>query len=270
MILKRVFSKSNYYLLRELVRTDFKLRYQASVLGYFWSLLKPLMLFAILYTVFTKFLRFGTGVPNYALSLLLGIVLWSYFVEATSQSLKSIVGRGGLIRKIKIPKYLIPASAVIAAFINMVLNLIVVFIFVLFAQNTGLSWQTLIALPLLVLELSALSVGIGLFLSAVFVRFRDIDHIWEVARQALFYTIPIIYPITLIPIEAIRKAIMLNPLTQIIQDARYFITYNGSLRLKDVFGSELFLLIPLGIVALALLTGAVMFRKESKFFAENV
>lgn len=269
-MLKRVFSKSNYYLIRELVRTDFKLRYQSSVLGYLWSLLKPLMLFAILYTVFTKFLRFGKGIPNFALSLLLGIVLWSYFAEATSQSLKSIVSNGSLIRKIKIPKYLIPASTVIAAFINLVLNLVVVFIFLSFAKINGLSWATLIALPLLIIELTLLAIGVGLFLSAVFVRFRDMDHIWDVVRQALFYTIPIIYPITLIPLESIRKAIMLNPLAQIIQDARFFVTYDGSLRLKDIFGSEAYVLIPLGLVALALLIGTLVFRKESKNFSENV
>ena len=266
---KRVFSRQNYYLIRELVRTDFKLRYQASILGYLWTLLKPLLLFAILYTVFTKFLRFGAGVPNYALSLLLGIVLWSFFVEATSQSLKSIVSQGGLIRKIKIPRYMIPAATIISAFINMVLNLIVVFIFLAFAKMNALSWATIIVLPLLILELTVLAVAVGLFLAAVFVRFRDMDHIWEVMRQALFYTIPIIYPITFIPSETIRKIIMLNPLAQIIQDARYFVTYGGSLRIGDAYGSQLVILIPIGLVMLALTIGIAIFKKEAKHFAEN-
>lgn len=269
-MLKRVFSKKNYYLLRELVRTDFKLRYQASFLGYLWTLLKPLLLFAILFTVFTKFLRIGAGIPNYPYSLLLGIVLWSFFVEATSQSLKSIVGNGSLIRKINIPRYMIPAAAVISAFINMLLNLVVVFAFVLTADSNALSWQTAVYFPLLILELSVLSVSVGLFLGAVFVRFRDLDHIWEVGRQALFYCIPIIYPLTLIPNITVRKIIMLNPLAQIIQDARYLITYKGNLRVQDVFGSETMLLVPLGFVLLALIIGVGVFRKESRYFAENV
>lgn len=267
---KRVFSKENYYLIRELVRTDFKLRYQGSALGYFWTLLKPLMLFAILYTVFTRFLQIGKDVPNYPLSLLLGIVLWSFFVEATSQSLKSIVGNGSLIRKINIPRYMIPAAAVISAFINMILNLVVVFIFVAVSGKGAYGWDTLIFFPLLILELTVLAVSTGLFLGAVFVRFRDLDHIWDVVRQALFYTIPIIYPLTLIPSGPIRKVIMLDPIAQIIQDARFFVTYRGTPRIGDVFGSDFAILISLGLILIALVIGTSVFRKESKFFAENV
>lgn len=268
-MLKRVFSKKNYYLLRELVRTDFKLRYQASVLGYVWTLLKPLLLFAILYTVFAKVLRFGAGVPNYALSLLLGIVLWSFFVEATSQSLKSIVSRGSLIRKINIPRYMIPASTVISAFINMIMNLIVVFIFVSFAATNAFSWKTIAFMPLLIVELTVLSVAVGLFLAAVFVRFRDMDHIWEVVRQALFYSIPIIWPLSIAP-QIAQKLVLLNPLAQIIQDARSIVTHADTVRITDVHHTPFIELVPVGLVITALAIGVMVFRKESKSFAENV
>lgn len=267
---KRVFTKKNYYLIRELVRTDFKLRYQGSVLGYLWTLLKPLLLFAILFTVFTKFLQIGKGIPNYALSLLLGIVLWSFFVESTSQSLKSIVGNGGLIRKINIPRYMIPAAAIISAFINLLLNLVVVFIFVAFSKNVGLSWRTAAVFPLLILELVALSVAVGLFLSAVYVKFRDLDHIWDVVRQALFYTIPIVYPLTLIKVVKIQRLIVLNPLAQIIEDARHFVTYSKTVTIGSLYQGHLYALIPPALVVIALVIGVAVFRKESKFFAENV
>ena len=120
----------------EMVRTDFKLRYQASVLGYIWSVMKPLFMFAILYIIFAKVLKLGTE-PNYALSLLLAVVLWSFFAEATSGALKSIVGKGSLIRKINIPRYLIPIASVASAFVNLLLSLVVVFGFV-----ASLSFQT--------------------------------------------------------------------------------------------------------------------------------
>src|SRR3990167_7290802 len=149
-MIKRIISKRNRVLLGEMIRTDFKLRYQGSVLGYLWSLLKPLMLFVILFTVFTKFLHIGKGVPNYPISLLLGIVLWSFFTEATSGALKSIVGNGSLIRKINIPRYMIPIASISSAFINTLLNLIVVFIFILFANNTPISWMTILVFPLLI------------------------------------------------------------------------------------------------------------------------
>src|SRR5271156_6050434 len=98
--------KENRILISELVRTDFKLRYQGSVLGYAWSLLRPLLIFVILYIVFVKFLKLGNGVPHYPVYLLLGIVMWNFFVETTQQGLGSIVGRGDLIRKIRIPRWI--------------------------------------------------------------------------------------------------------------------------------------------------------------------
>lgn len=268
--MKQIISKKDFALFRELVRTDFKLRYQGSFLGYLWSLLKPLMLFGILYLVFTKFLHIGKGIPNYAISLLLGIVLWTFFVEATSNSLKSIVGRGGLIRKINIPRYLIPLSTAASAFINMLLNLVVVFIFVSFAENTPLSWQTAVIFPFLVLELSILATGIGFLLAAAYVKFRDVDHIWDIVRQALFYTVPIIYPLSRIPSESIQKFILMNPLSQIIQDSRVLITYGETTTINDVFGSRVYELIPYTIVVLTFIIGYSYFQKRSKSFAENV
>src|SRR5882762_90595 len=121
--MKHVFSKKNRALLSELVRTDFKLRYQNSVLGYLWSLLRPLLLFVILYVVFVKFLKIGNRVPHYPVYLLLGIVLWNFFNEMTAQSVGSIVGRGDLIRKIKIPRWVIIISTSLSALINLFLNL---------------------------------------------------------------------------------------------------------------------------------------------------
>ncbi len=263
-------NKKNYVLFSELVRTDFKLRYQGSVLGYLWSLLKPLMLFGVLYLVFTVFLKVGKGIPNYAYSLLLGIILWTFFVEATSNCLKSIVGRGSLIRKIDIPRHLIPLSTVASALINMLLNLVVLGIFLLFAPSTALSPLSVVLFPLLVIELTLLSIGVGFFLAAAYVKFRDINHIWEVVRQALFYTVPIIYPLSRIQSEEIRKMIMLNPLSQIIQDARIVITYSESLGINDVFGTRWFALIPLAIVIAIFVLGVLYFNRQSKHFAEIV
>lgn len=269
-IIKNTLSRKNKILLSEMVRTDFKLRYQNSVLGYIWSLLKPLMLFVILFTVFTKFLHIGRGIPNYAVSLLLGIVLWNFFAEATTSALRSIVGRGSLIRKINIPRYLIPVSVIASSFINLALNFIVVFIFVLFAKDPPLGLATMIFVPLLLFELVVVSVAVGFFLSAVFVKYRDIEHIWDVVKQALFYTVPIIYPLTLITDVSIQKLILLNPLAQIIQDMRAVVTYGGTPSVHDVYGSYVPYVVPLLLVLLALVIGSMHFRKNSKYFAEDI
>src|SRR3954454_10216813 len=129
--MRHIFSKQNRALLSELVRTDFKLRYQGSALGYAWSLLRPLLLFLILYVVFVKFLKLGKGIPHYPVYLLLGIVIWNFFNEMTVQSMGSIVGRGDLIRKIRIPRWIIVFSSSLSALINLLLNLVVIVLFMI-------------------------------------------------------------------------------------------------------------------------------------------
>src|SRR4051812_30765440 len=151
MKFSNILSRRNRILLRELVITDFKMRYQGSVLGYLWSLLKPLLLFAILYIVFVKFLRIGGDIEHFPVYLLLGVVLWSFFTEATMQGMQAIVGRGDLIRKINFPKYIIVVAGTLSALINLLLNLLVVLVFVLI-NGVDIQW-TILLLPLNILEL---------------------------------------------------------------------------------------------------------------------
>src|SRR5580700_11371911 len=127
-------------LLRELVRTDFKIRYQNSLLGYVWSLLRPLLIFLILYVVFTKFLKVGQNVPHYPVYLLLGILLWNFFVEVTMGGVGAIVGKGDLLRKINFPKYVIILSVTLSALINLSLTSIVIIIFMLLG-HVAVTWQ---------------------------------------------------------------------------------------------------------------------------------
>lgn len=266
--MKRFFSKQNRALLSELVRTDFKLRYQGSVLGYAWSLLRPLLLFVILYVVFVKFLKLGGSIPHYPVYLLLGIVIWNFFNEMTVQSLGSIVGRGDLIRKIRIPRWMIVFSSSISAVINLLLNMLVIVLFMILNQVDLLI--TTLWLPLILLEVYLFALGISLFLSAAFVKFRDVGYIWEVILQAGFYMTPILYPLAIIPNINIQKLILLNPMAQAIQDARYTtITHETTTALK-IFNKGWYALIPFIIVILTLTIGLAYFRKESKYFAENI
>src|SRR5687768_2564352 len=181
MKISNIFNRRNRILLRELVVTDFKLRYQGSILGYLWSLLKPLLLFAILYVVFVRFLKFGGDVEHFPVYLLLGVVMWSFFTEATSQGMSAIVSRGDLIRKINFPKYIIVVSGTLSALINLILNLIVVSIF-LWLNGVHLS-ATILLFPLNILELYIVALAIAFLLAALYVKYRDISHIWEVFLQ---------------------------------------------------------------------------------------
>lgn len=266
--MRHIFSKQNRALLSELVRTDFKLRYQGSVLGYAWSLLRPLLLFLILYIVFVKFLKLGAGVPHFPVYLLLGIVIWNFFNEMTVQSLGSIVGRGDLIRKIRIPRWMIVFSSSISALINFFLNLIVVAFFMII-NHVDIS-GTILLLPLLFLEVYLFSLGLSLFLSAMFVKFRDINYIWEVILQAGFYLTPILYPLSRITNLTLQKIILINPLAQTIQDARYVAVTKQAITPYSLFEGGWYKFIPFVIVIVVLVGGLAYFRRESKYFAENI
>ena len=266
--MRHIFSKQNRALLSELVRTDFKLRYQGSVLGYAWSLLRPLLMFLILYIVFVKFLKLGTGIPHYPVYLLLGIVIWNFFNEMTVQSLGSIVGRGDLIRKIRIPRWMIVFSSSISALINLFLNLLVIVLFLVLNHVDLLA--TTLWLPLILLEVYLFALGISLFLAAAFVKYRDIGYIWEVVLQAGFYLTPILYPLALITNVTLQKLIMINPMAQAIQDARYASITHETLTVYKLFDGGWYALIPFVIVAVVLVGGLAYFRRESKYFAENI
>jgi ABC-2 type transport system permease protein len=267
-MIKQTFSKQNRALLSELVRTDFKLRYQGSVLGYAWSLLRPLLLFLILYLVFVKFIKLGAGVPHYPIYLLLGIVLWNFFSEMTSQSLGSVVVRGDLIRKIRIPRWIIVLSSSVSAVINLGLNLLVVAAFMI-ANNVDLA-RTGLWFPIILVEIYIFSLGLSLFLSAAFVKYRDISYIWEVCLQAGFYVTPILYPITLITNETLQKILLVNPLAQAIQDGRSVLVTKDTVTIAEAFHSSAARLLPLAISLGMLAIGVLYFKREADSFAENL
>lgn len=269
MKIPRVWNKRNVVLLKELTKTDFKLRYQGSVLGYLWALLRPLMMFAILYVVFAKLLRFGDDIPHYPVYLLTGTVLWSFFTECSQQGIQAMIGRGDLIRKISFPKYIVTVSTTLTAVINLLINLAVVVIFALINGVTP-SWSWLLVLPL-VMELYLLALGIAFLLGSVNVKYRDIGSIWDVLIQALFYAIPIIYPVSMVAETSAwaAKVILLNPIAQVVQDVRWSLITPAATTTISFIGTwaELF---TIGLVLAVFIIGAVVFRKRSRFFAEEI
>ncbi|MDD4321577.1 MAG: ABC transporter permease [Acidaminococcaceae bacterium] len=255
--------------MRELIITDFKLRYQGSVLGYAWSLLKPLFLFAILYLVFDKFFRLGRNIEHFPVYLLLGIVLWGFFSEATCNGLQAIIGRGDLIRKINFPKYIIVISGTVLSLINLLINLFVVFVFILINQ-VNISIEALLIIPI-VIELYVFALGIAFFLSALNVKFRDVGYLWEIFLQAAFYATPIIYPLGMVVSQSVvaAKILMTNPVAQVVQDARYVLVTHDSITVWSLFGNWK-ALIPTLIIVVVIVLASYYFKKNSKYFAENI
>jgi ABC-2 type transport system permease protein len=253
-------------LIRELAITDFKLKYQGSVLGYLWSFAKPLMLFAVLYVVFTKFVRIGAGVQNYPLYLLLGIVLWSYFTDSTMTAMSSIVDRADLIRKVYFPRIVIVVAASISSLITLALNLLVIVVFMLIARVPFNFGDPLFVL--LLLEFYILSVGCSLLLAALYVKFRDFRHIWEVALQILFYASAIIFPLSVVPSKYIPY-LLINPIAQIIQDARYLLITKQALIPAQVLHFP-WVLLPYLIPLVIFVLGYTYFNRTAARFAEEI
>lgn len=249
-----------------MVSTDFKVRYQGSILGYFWSLLKPLFLFAILYIVFTYIIPLGKDIEHYSVYLLTGIVMWNFFTEATMQGASSVVARGDLIRKISIPRYLVVIASSLSALINLGLSLIVVFIFALFnGIMPSFSWLLIIPIAF---ELYVFALGASFLLAAMYVRFRDITYIWEILLQAAFYASAIIFPITMVPL-GLHGLFFMNPIVQIIQDARWAIATDTSITIWTTVQSW-YIIVPFVIIIATAIIGFLYFRKRSPYFAEDI
>lgn len=270
MSIPRVLNRKNRILLKELTKTDFKLRYQGSVLGYLWALLRPLMMFAILYVVFAKLLKIGGDIPHYPVYLLCGTTMWSFFTECTMQGIQAIVNRGDLLRKISFPKYIVVVSSTLTAVINMLINLVVIIIFALINGVTP-SFSWLLVIPAII-ELYLLSLGIAFLLGSINVKYRDVTSIWEVLIQALFYAVPIIYPIAMVAETSAvaAKIILLNPIAQAIQDIRFGLITSETVTTWNYVDNPFLVVIPIIFVLTILVIGALVFRRKSKFFAEEV
>ncbi|HEX6667047.1 MAG TPA: ABC transporter permease [Solirubrobacterales bacterium] len=201
--------------------TEFKRTYFGTVLGYVWSLIRPLMLFGVLLFVFTKVFKIGSDLPNYPVLLLLGIVLFTLFQEATQNAVTSVVAQEGVVRKTQFPRLVIPLSTVLTSSFNFVLNLVVVFVFVL-AWGVDPTWTWLL-FPFAVVALFVFTCAVSMMLSVLYVRFRDVAIIWTVLAQVLFYATPVLYPIELLEDPKIEHLLMLNPLAVIFEQVRVWI-----------------------------------------------
>ena len=250
-----------------LAANDFKLRFFGSALGYLWSLMRPLLLFGVLYFVFTEVVRFGAGVEHYPVYLLAAIVLFTFFAEATSRGVTSLIERETLLRKIRFPRMVVPLSVVLHALFNLGLNLIVVFGFVL-ASGIAPRWSWLMMIPL-VLILVLLSTGTTMLLSALFVRYRDVQPIWEVVLQILFYASPVIYVTSTLP-DNIEREAMASPITAVLTEMRHVLIDPSAPTAAEAIGGGVRLLIPLGLTLAVFALGAWVFAREAPRIAEDL
>jgi ABC-2 type transport system permease protein len=256
------------YVTSALTSTEFKLRYFGSVLGYFWTLLRPLMLFGVLYLVFTHVVRFGDQVPHYPVVLLTGIVLFNFYGEATSGGLSSLVQRENLLRKVSFPRAAVPVAVSLTAAANLALGLVVV---MGFAFVDGVSPEpSWILFLLAVFFIVVLATAISVLLAVLFVRYRDVRPIWEVALQLLFWGTPIIYTIESVDNQTMRHLIMLSPLAVAIQEARHWLVEPSTGSAASVVGGAEWLLLPLAVTLAIFCVAVWAFRRSEGRMAEDL
>jgi ABC-2 type transport system permease protein len=284
----------------ELAISQFKLRYTGSVLGYFWSLLKPAMIFAIMYFIFVDLFKINDGTQFYGMQVLLGIVVWTFFAECTSSAMQAIASNGGLIRKAYFPRSILVIAASLSALFTFVINLLIVFVIAVGLHQIDISLRIIVVLPLL-LELYLLALGVSLFLAALFVQFHDVSHLWEVLMQLLFYASGVMFSLTYVlqrlhlAVEVgttkhetphllwIVQVMAANPIMQTVEDLRHALLTPQAPWTELVVTGHLAAVhqyaaldvpweapLPFLAVLMVVTFGALTFRFRARSFAENL
>ena len=247
--------------------TDYRLTYFGSVLGYLWSLMRPLLLFGVLYLVFSKFLRFGDDILHYRDLLLVNIVLYTFFAEATGNAVRSVVNRESLVRKMTFPRMVIPLAVVLTSMLNLAANLVAVLVFITI-DGVKPRW-TWALMPLVLLALVAFTAGVAMVVSSLYVSYRDVQPIWMVLTQLVFYGTPILYVIDTVP-DSLRRVLMANPLAAVLEQTRRWFVDPGAPGFAHAAGGFPWWLLPVAIAVAVCAFGLWIFNHEAPRIAERL
>jgi ABC-2 type transport system permease protein len=248
--------------------TEFRRTYFGTVLGYVWSLVRPLLLFSVLLLVFTQAFKVGSDLPNYPVLLLLGIVMFTLFQEATQNSVASVVAQEAIVRKTQFPRLVIPLATVLTASFNFCLNLVIVAVFIA-AWGVDPVWTWLL-FPLLVGLLVVFTAAVSITLSVLYVRYRDVAIIWGVASQVLFYATPVLYPIELLQNPRLEKLLMINPMAPIFQQMRVWVIEPDAPTASQVAGGAVWLLPAAAIYIGVCIFSVWIFNRDAPRIAEDL
>jgi ABC-2 type transport system permease protein len=247
---------------------EFRLKFFGSVLGYLWQIGRPLMLFGVYYVVFTQFVSLGDDVKYYAPTLLTGMMLYQFFSDATSSAVPSVLAHENLVRKIHFPRIVIPLSVVVTAVLNLAVNFGAVAVFIA-AAGVPLRWSWLMMIPVLALLLTLVT-GLSMLLSALFIRYRDVQPIWDVIAIAMFYGTPILYPIERVEVAWARELIMYNPLAVVIEQMRHSVFDPAAPTAAEAIGGYAQLCVPIAITIGLFALGFWVFNRSAPEVAETL
>jgi ABC-2 type transport system permease protein len=247
--------------------TDYRLTYFGSALGYLWALMRPLMLFGVLYVVFSQIVKFGDEIPNYPVLLLFNIVVFSFFQDSTQRAVTAVVDSEAIVRKMHFPRIVIPLSTVLTGALNLILSLIAVFVF-LVAYGVQPRW-TWLALPLVLAPLVVITAAVSMILSALYVRFRDVAPIWFVVSTILFYGSPVLYAIDTVPAD-FQRYMLMNPIAMLLEQGRHWIVDPTARGAVEAIGGWEWALVPLGVCVALCALGVWLFDREAPAIAERL
>ncbi|MGK2954749.1 MAG: ABC transporter permease [Solirubrobacterales bacterium] len=245
-------------------RIEFRLRYHGSLLGYAWSLLNPLLLFGVIYLFFSQVIKFGGNIEHYGVVLLLNIMLFGFFSEATNTSVQSLVSRERMLRTTHFPRIVIPLAGVITSMLTLVTGLPVAFAYILFDGVTPM-WTWLL-MPVIIALLFAVTMGVALILSTLYVTIRDVSLMWRVVSRALFYGSAVMYTVDFVP-ESWRWIMFANPIVPILTQARVWII-DPSAPSALAAGGALGLALSVGVFVATIGIGAWLFVRRAPRIAE--
>jgi ABC-2 type transport system permease protein len=248
--------------------TEYRRRYAGSVLGYAWTLLRPLMLFAVLYVVFTRVIRFGDSVPDYAVLLLFNITLYFFFQEGTNAALRSFVARGSVMRSLRVPALAAPLSALLASSFTFGASLVVAITWILvYGIEPTATW---LLLPVLLLYLGVITSSVGIMLSMLFVRFRDVGQAWHPISRLLFYASPVLYPFEYIPEGFFRTLAAFNPLSPLFVQTRQWIIDPSAPSWSEVAGGGVTTVAPFMVTLVLCAVAVVTYLRTRSRIAERL
>jgi ABC-2 type transport system permease protein len=245
---------------------EFRLQYANTLLGFLWTILRPLVFFGVIFTILRGVLRFGANIENFPLILITGLIIYQYFAEATNRAVRSVSVREGIVRKMQFPRIIVPLSISLTAAFTMILNFLAVLpLFALYGVFPSPSW--LLAIPLLV-PLLAFCTGLGMLLSVVYVGFEDVAEIWGLISRMMLYLSPVLYPIDIVPERFQAMLIAGNPLAPIIEQARVWIIGGDIASPAQIAGVWLGVVVPLTTITLIALGGLALFARRAPHVAE--
>jgi ABC-2 type transport system permease protein len=247
--------------------TEYRLTYFGSVLGYLWALMRPLLLFGVLYVVFSQIVKFGGDIPNYPMLLLFNIVLFSFFQDSSQRAVTAVVDSEGIVRKMHFPRLVIPLSTVLTGVLNLLLSLVAVFVFIL-AYGIDPMWTWLL-LPAILVPLITLTSAISMLVSSLYVRFRDVQPIWFVMSMILFYGSPVLYAINTVPANA-QRYVLFNPIAMLLEQARKWVIDPSAQGCVQAIGGWKWAMVPLAIFIATCVLGLWVFNREAPVIAERL